>query len=105
MTHIDDDHIQGFLKYISNNNNDCTCIKKVWLNGYGMSIYKKNQLHSPKNISKVTKLLEERNLEVVTLVCEGYEENINGAQFKVITPMLEDIFNVAEVIDQYSLHK
>ncbi|MGV8979898.1 ComEC/Rec2 family competence protein [Clostridium sp.] len=105
LTHIDDDHIQGFLKYISNEDNDCGCIKEVWLNGYGMTIYQNYQLHSPKNILEVTKLLEERKVVVVTPVCEGYEEDINGAQFKVITPTLKDIFNVAEIIDQHSLHK
>ncbi|EKS4344801.1 MBL fold metallo-hydrolase [Clostridium botulinum] len=105
LTHIDDDHIQGFFKYISNNNNNCQCLKEVWLNGYGMNVYQNNQLHSPRNIREVTRLLKYRNIKVVNFVCEGYEVNINGAHLKVITPTKEAIFDVAEIIDQYSLHR
>ena len=48
FTHIDNDHILGFNNYIKNN--DCSIIKKIWLNGNGISVYKKNQLLSPKNV-------------------------------------------------------
>lgn len=104
LTHIDNDHIMGFKKYISNDKNDCNIIDKIWLNGEGIGVYKGNQLNSPKNISALVSLIKEKQIRLETPICEGIEECINEAILKVITPKYNDILKVAEVVDKNKLH-
>lgn len=102
LTHIDDDHIKGFSKYIENN--DCKEIKKIWFNGCGSGVYLKNQTHSPRNVTSLIKYMEDKGLNVITPVCEGYEEYINGANLKVITPQYKDMLDLADIIDKNAIH-
>ncbi|TPG01595.1 ComEC/Rec2 family competence protein [Clostridium perfringens] len=102
FTHIDNDHILGFNNYIKNN--DCSIIKKIWLNGNGISVYKKNQLLSPKNVGTLVDEIKKKKIFLETLVYEGYEEEINEAKLKVISPQKEALINVAELVDKYNLN-
>ncbi|MBV4438455.1 ComEC/Rec2 family competence protein [Clostridium tyrobutyricum] len=102
LTHIDNDHILGFKNYIFKN--DCKLIKKIWLNGDGISIYKYNQLLSPRNVGRLVEEIRKKEITLVTPVCEGYEEKINGASLKVIAPKKEAIINLAKLIDKFNLN-
>ena len=102
FTHIDNDHILGFNNYIKNN--DCSIIEKIWLNGEGIKVYKKNQLLSPKNVGTLVGEIKKKKILLENLVYEGYEENINGARLKVISPEKEALINVAELVDKYKLN-
>ncbi|MBN3409352.1 hypothetical protein CJF15_09355 [Clostridium botulinum] len=102
LTHIDDDHIKGFSKYIEDN--DCNKIKKIWFNGHGSEVYIKNQPHSPRNVTNLINYINDKGLQVITPVYEGYIEKINEAELTVITPTEEDINNVAKEIDKFIPH-
>lgn len=102
LTHIDNDHIMGFKKYIATN--DGKLIKKIWVNGDGLKMYIKNNKHSPSNISSLIEKIRSNNIEIITPVSEGYEENINNANLKVIAPKYEALLDVAEVIDRNKVH-
>lgn len=102
FTHIDNDHILGFNNYIKNN--DCSIIEKIWLNGEGIRVYKKNQLLSPKNVGTLVDEIEEKKISLETLVYEGYDEEINGAKLKVISPEKEALINAAKLVDKYKLN-
>ena len=104
LTHIDNDHIMGFKRYISKGKSDTNLIKKIWLNGEGVKFYSKNQTHSARNISNLVSEIKRKNIEIVTPIQEGYEEYLNGAHLKVITPKSEDILNVAQIIDRNKLN-
>lgn len=105
LTHIDNDHIMGFKKYISNGKNDFKIIKNIWLNGEGSLAYRTNQQHSPNNITKLVDLIKEKNINLKSPIYEGHQESINGALLKVITPKYESILKVAQIIDKHNLHK
>ncbi|MBF8982718.1 hypothetical protein IZY60_04105 [Lutibacter sp. B2] len=98
LTHIDNDHIKGFSKFILNKN--CDHIKKVWFNGEGSKIYLENQPHSPESAMKLTDYMKGKGLKVTTPVHMGYEDSINDAKIKVITPTLESIQRVSKEIDK-----
>lgn len=102
LTHIDNDHILGFKNYIQKN--DCAIVEKIWLNGEDIAAYTYNQLLSPKNIRKLVDEIKTKNIELVSPVCEGYEEKINGGHIKVITPTKEAILEVAKLVDKFKLN-
>ena len=61
LTHIDDDHINGFRKSISSI--DGKYIKQVWINGNPEHYYN-NQPHSPKNIGSLVDAIKNKNINL-----------------------------------------
>ncbi|OCB00110.1 MBL fold metallo-hydrolase [Clostridium beijerinckii] len=102
LTHVDNDHILGCKDYIIKNN--CQIIKKIWLNGEGVSAYGANQLLSPKNVKKLVELIKEKGIDLITPICEGHEDMINGGKLKVITPKKENVLEVAKLVDKFNLN-
>lgn len=101
LTHIHDDHIGGFKKYISSH--DCGIIKNIWVNGDD-EFYYKNQLHSPKNIGKLVGAIRDKNCNITTPVLEGRVEKFREARITVLTPTNENMMKVAEEIGKASAH-
>lgn len=102
LTHVDNDHILGFKDYIVKN--DCEIIKKIWLNGEGVSVYGTNQVLSPKNVKKLVEIIKEKGIDLITPIYEGYEDMINGGKLKVITPKKENVLEVAKLVDKFNLN-
>ena len=102
LTHVDNDHILGFKNYIANN--DCEIIRKIWLNGEGISVYGANQLLSPKNVGNLVDMINKKGIDLVSQICEGYGDVINGGKLKVITPKKEEVLEVAKLIDKFKLN-
>lgn len=111
ISHIDDDHIGGFYKWIVNLNNDPTILKKVWFNTgksikefidnpefnnkeYDMIINGSNQQYSPKSGLEVAKFLSERNVNVVPIVKAGDNDKIGNAKLTVLSPTEETLTKV-----------
>lgn len=101
LTHVHDDHIGGFRKYISCL--DCDIIDKVWLNGDAESYYK-DQVHSVKNIGGLVSCIRSKDINLITPVVGGKVEEFKGASIKILTPTYEDMINVAVEIEQASIH-
>lgn len=99
FSHIDDDHIRGIISYLQKDEEKI--IDKVWINGHGTSVYRMNQEHSPKNISSLVELLQDKNILVETPILEGKEYHFKNGIVKVIAPTEEEIINVAKKIDKY----
>jgi hypothetical protein len=102
LTHVDNDHILGFKNYIVKN--DCGIIRKIWLNGEGISVYGSNQLLSPKNVGNLVEMINEKGIDLISPIYEGHEEIINGGELKVITPKKEDVLEVAKLVDKFKLN-
>lgn len=101
LTHIDDDHINGFRKSISSI--DGKYIKKVWINGNPEHYYN-NQPHSPKNIGSLVDAIKNKNINLVTPVLGGNIEYIGEATLTVLTPTYEDMINVSKLIKSSTVH-
>ena len=99
FSHIDDDHIRGIISYLQKDEEKI--IDKVWINGHGTSVYRMNQEHSPKNVSSLVELLQDKNILVETPILEGKEYHFKNGIVKVIAPTEEEIINVAKKIDKY----
>lgn len=101
LTHIDNDHINGFRKCI--NDIHPTDIQKIWLNGDSYQ-YHSHQSHSPKNIGSLVKTIREKGMNLVTPILRGTIEKIGGARLTVLTPMEDDILSVAKLIAKFPSH-
>lgn len=101
LTHIHDDHIGGFRKYIACL--DCNIIENIWLNGDAASYYK-DQVHSVKNIGGLVSAIKSKNINLITPVLEGKVEDFGEASITVLTPTYEDMINVAMEIEEASVH-
>lgn len=100
LTHIDNDHINGFNKYISEY--DGKIIKEVWFHGSGADAYMETSLHSPKNAPQLVDILKEKNININTNVYKKYKKNINEAELYVLTPTFDAVSKVAAIIDDYA---
>ncbi|CEK38124.1 ComEC/Rec2 family competence protein [Paraclostridium sordellii] len=101
LTHIDDDHINGFRKSI--NSIEGKEIKKIWLNGDPEQYYL-NQTHSPKNIGGLVKEIRKKQIEIVTPMLGGTIETIGDADLTVLTPTYKDMINTSKIIEDFTQH-
>lgn len=115
ITHTDNDHIGGIIKFIEDDNlNDC--IEEVWFNSWTNFEGKPVKLsHNKKEISAGhAKTLESKLLEMniwqKELIHQGIFRNYNKAQITVVSPnenslnnlrnYLKDEFNISESDDR-----
>ena len=101
LTHIDDDHINGFRKSI--NSIEGNKIKNIWLNGDTEQYYL-NQTHSPKNIGGLVKEIRKKQMKIVTPILGGTIEKIGDAYLTVLTPTYEDMINTSKTIECFTQH-
>lgn len=103
VTHIDDDHIGGIIKFIEDNTlNDC--IKEVWFNSwknFGLNTIKLS--HAGKEISaKQAKTLENKLKEMTIwnneLIRQGIYRNFNKAKIIVVSPNEERLEKLKEYV-------
>ncbi|MBU3175378.1 MBL fold metallo-hydrolase [Clostridium estertheticum] len=99
LTHIDNDHINGFKKYISKN--DGKIIKEVWFHGKGVKAYAINAPHSPKSAIQLEGIMEQRKMNVNHNIFKGYKKTINEAELCILTPTREAVRRVGTIVDQY----
>lgn len=101
LTHIDDDHIKGFMKYIEER--ECAEIKEIWLNGEPKDAVG-YQVHSPRNVGGLVDLIKGKNIKLTTPILEGRIKKINDAEIIVMTPTQEVVDEVAAEIAKYTPH-
>lgn len=103
LTHFDDDHIGGILRWLNKDKEASSLIKKVWFNS-GKEIANKfnsdenkdldieivdgeDDFHtSPKQGIKFEKYLRDNNLWEGEIIEQGSEYNLFGLKFKVLSP-------------------
>lgn len=103
LTHFDDDHIGGILKWMNKDKEASNLIKKVWFNS-GKEIANKfeseenpdldieiidgvdNFYTSPKQGIKFEKYLRDNNLWEGEIIEQGKECNLFGLKFKILSP-------------------
>lgn len=112
ITHIDDDHINGLLKWFELDNNAHSLVSEVWFNsGQKIANYFKGSenrhLHytirqnnnSFTSISKAISLeeyLEKNHVKFYPIVRKGDIINRFGIEFKIISPTDEDLKKLIE---------
>lgn len=103
LTHFDDDHIGGILRWLNKDKEAFKLIKKVWFNS-GKEIAKRlekeenkdldieiiegaNDFHtSPKQGIKFEKYLRDNNLWDGEIIEQGSEYHLFGINFKILSP-------------------
>tara|TARA_R110002051_G_scaffold181774_1_gene251344 strand:+ start:112222 stop:113274 length:1053 start_codon:yes stop_codon:yes gene_type:complete len=103
LTHFDDDHIGGVLRWLNKDKEAFKLIKKVWFNS-GKEIAKKFESNENKDLDieiidgaddfhtstkqgiKFEKYLRDNNLWEGKIIEQGSEFDIFGIQFKVLSP-------------------
>ncbi|MDI5896016.1 ComEC/Rec2 family competence protein [Flavobacterium algoritolerans] len=108
LTHFDDDHIGGILRWLNKDKEAPKLIKKVWFNS-GKEIAKKfesdenkdldieitegaDDFHtSPKQGIKFEKYLRDNNLWEGQIIEQGLEFILFGAKFKILSPNNEKL--------------
>lgn len=119
LTHFDDDHIGGILRWLNKDKEASKLIKKVWFNS-GKEIAKKfesdenkdldieiidgaDDFHtSPKQGIKFEKYLRDNNLWDGEIIKQGSEYGLFGLKFKVLSPNNE---RLAELLKLYEKQK
>lgn len=102
FSHIDDDHIKGCIRYFQDKGEKI--VDRVWINGYGTTVYSKMQEHSVNNVSSVVDLIESNGISVDAPVYEGKEYKLKDVFIKAIGPTEKDIVVVADKIDKITEH-
>ncbi len=97
FSHIDDDHIQGCVRYLQDTGDKI--IDKVWINGFGTNVYSNLQEHSVNNVSDFVDLLKKDGISIEYPIFAGKEYECNGVTIKVIGPSDTDILAAAVKID------
>lgn len=95
LTHIDDDHIKGFERYLADGN-DHTIFDRVMFNS---GLVLQDDLHSASNAVRLIDYLKESKVNVISPVHEGYEHVIGTGQIKLITPTFDAVRNVENYIE------
>lgn len=108
LTHFDDDHIGGILRWMNKDKEASKLIKKVWFNS-GKEIAKKfesdenkeldieiidgaDDFHtSPKQGIKFEKYLRDNNLWEGKIIEQGSKFDLFGLQFKILSPNKEKL--------------
>ncbi|MCD0477463.1 MBL fold metallo-hydrolase [Chryseobacterium sp. LC2016-29] len=121
LTHFDDDHIGGILRWLNKDKEASSLIKKVWFNS-GKEIAKKfesnenkdldiqivdgaDDFHtSPKQGIKFEKYLRDHNLWEGEIIEQGSKHDLFGLKFKILSPnneKLNDLLNLYEKQKDY----
>ena len=95
LTHIDDDHIRGFLYYLADHdteiaNNDC---KEIWFN---TGIHCLSSLHSPNSATTLSCKLNSLGIHYCNHIVQGQSFTLGDVQLKVICPNDESV----EIVDR-----
>lgn len=117
LTHFDDDHIGGILRWLNKDKDASSLIKKVWFNS-GKEIAKKfnsdenkdldieivdgaDDFHtSPKQGIKFEKYLRDNNLWEEEIIEQGSEYNLFGLKFKVLSPNNERLDRLLKLYEK-----
>jgi len=92
LTHIDDDHIKGFLKSIDwLKSNNCMIFQKIWFN---VGISCSTNLHSPGSAKQLAEKLNELGIAYQTDIIRGNCIQIGEMELTVITPTFEAVQTV-----------
>jgi len=103
VTHIDNDHIGGIIKFIEDDENN-SCIKEVWFNSWTNFNHKAVKLsHEKKEISaKEARTLENKlkdlNIWNNELIKQGVVRNYNKAKITVVSPDEEKLEKLKDYI-------
>ena len=121
LTHFDDDHIGGILRWLNKDKTAFRIIKKVWFNS-GKEIAKKFDIDenkdldieiveesddfqtSPKQGIKFENYLKDNNLWEGTIVHQGLNYDLFGLKFKILSPnnaKLERLLSLYKKQDDY----
>ncbi len=121
LTHFDDDHIGGILRWLNKDKEAPKLIKKVWFNS-GKEIAKKFEIAenkdlnieivdgvddfhtSPKQGIKFEKYLRDNNLWEGNIIEQSAEQNLFGLKFKILSPnngKLNDLLKLYEKQKDY----
>lgn len=117
LTHFDDDHIGGVLRWLNKDKEASSLIKKVWFNS-GKEIAKKfesdenkdldieivdgeDDFHtSPKQGIKFEKYLRDNNLWEGQIIEQGSEYNLFGIKFKILSPNKEKLEKLLKLYEK-----
>lgn len=118
LTHTDEDHIGGILKYYSDSNRVKNIFQKVWFNSgliinEKLNLEKKNTVEIPiddpedlemsiKQGVSLEKLLLEENVLEKKLILAGDVLNIDSAEINVLSPEIDDL---KEMYAQWEIEK
>ena len=108
LTHFDDDHIGGILRWLNKDKDAINLIKKVWFNS-GEEIAKKFKDHenndleieivdeaddfctSPKQGIKFEKYLRDNSLWEGKIIEQGSQHDLFGLKFKILSPNIDKL--------------
>ncbi|ACL74450.1 ComEC/Rec2 family competence protein [Ruminiclostridium cellulolyticum] len=105
LTHIDDDHIRGFLYYLADyySSTNANTFREVWFN---TGICCLSCDHSPNSAAKLSCKLNNLGIHYSDSVLRGDSISIGDVTLKVICPFAEAVGHVNKIIlqQQPSLH-
>ena len=114
LTHFDDDHIGGILRWLNKDKEAASLIKKVWFNS-GKEIAKKftseenkdldieiavqtdDFYTSPKQGIKFEKYLRDNNLWEGEIIEQGAACDIYGLKFKILSPNDDRLYKLLKL--------
>lgn len=117
LTHFDDDHIGGILRWLNKDKEASKLVKKVWFNS-GKEIAKKfeseenkdldieivdgaDDFHtSPKQGIKFEKYLRDKNLWEGEIIKQGSQYNLFGLKFKILSPNNEKLDKLLKLYEK-----
>lgn len=117
LTHFDDDHIGGILRWLNKDKKAFNLIKNVWFNS-GKEISKKFNIDenkdldieivegaedfhtSPKQGIKFEKYLRDNNLWEGEIIEQGSEYNLFGLKFKTLSPNNEKLDKLLKLYEK-----
>lgn len=117
LTHFDDDHIGGVLRWLNKDNDACKLIKKVWFNS-GKEIAKKFESEENKDLDieivdevddfhtspnqgiKFERYLRDNNLWEGEVIEQGSEYELFGLKFKILSPNGENLNNLLKLYEK-----
>ncbi len=117
LTHFDDDHIGGILRWLNKDKDAFKLIEKVWFNS-GKEIAKKfeseenkeleieiieganNFYTSPKQGIKFEKYLRDKNLWEGEILEQGTEYDLFGLNFKILSPNNEKLDKLLKLYEK-----
>lgn len=117
LTHFDNDHIGGLLRWLNNDNEAPTLIKKVWFNS-GKEIAKELAIEENQDLNieikegedyfytstkqgiKFEEYLSKNQLWDGKIIKQGNEIDLLGLKFKILSPNIESLKNLLELYNK-----
>lgn len=117
LTHFDDDHIGGILRWLNKDKEAARLIKKVWFNS-GKEIAKKFKSDENKDLDitivdgaddfhtspgqgiKFEKYLRDNNLWEGKIIEQGSEYRLFGLKFKILSPNNQKLDNLLKLYEK-----